>query len=146
MRAGLQKRVGEAHVWKHRGKVLWNGAFAVAKDATEDRFISALVPLNHLLDPTKVPRPCFAYVPKMRSMRTERHVRAHQEVTMPRGQQWRSAARPGGHAHITIEEAKAALRGIWVCLEHPADPGTEPYCSIFATPGWQNFRRLRQRA
>ena len=32
-----------------------------------------------------------------------------ERVTMPRGQQWRSAARPGGHAHITIEEAEATV-------------------------------------
>ena len=48
-------------------KVLVLRGFAVPKNAAEDRFI---VPLgvNELLDPERLPRPVFAYLPALRSL------------------------------------------------------------------------------
>jgi len=43
-RSGLQVPGVQRRVWKHRGKTLINGAFAVKKDPDEDWFISALRP------------------------------------------------------------------------------------------------------
>ena len=68
-RVVLQSRVPESRVWKHSGKQLVNGAFAVRKSAREDRFISALVPTNQLIDPAKLLRPTFAYPPRLRTLK-----------------------------------------------------------------------------
>jgi hypothetical protein len=57
-------------VWKHKRKPLINGGFAVPKDDDEDRFISYLVQCNSLLDPSKIPRPRFAYTPRLHVVRT----------------------------------------------------------------------------
>ena len=69
---GLQSRVPESRVWKHGGKRLVNGAFAIRKSAEEDGFISALVLANHLIDPAKLLRPTFAYPPRLRIMKTSK--------------------------------------------------------------------------
>ena len=64
--------VSEKQIWRHEDRPLYAGAFAVAKDAVEDRFILAAVPVNQLIDRAKLPRPAFAYIPKLRSVRTTR--------------------------------------------------------------------------
>ena len=69
--SGLQRLVPESAVWKHAGRTLKGGGFAVAKDAVEDRTISDL-PINALLDPRRLPRPVFAYTPRLRAMRTQK--------------------------------------------------------------------------
>ena len=65
-RCGLYRLATDRHVAKHRGKTLYNGAFAVKKDHDEDRLIWAGVPTNSLLDGSRLPRPRFAYPPKLR--------------------------------------------------------------------------------
>ena len=60
VKAGLQRLAKPSGVWKHQGKLLLGGAFAVAKNATEDRVISD-VAVNQLVDPLRVIRPQFAY-------------------------------------------------------------------------------------
>ena len=45
-------------------------AFAVPKDDTEDRAISAVLDTNDCVDPKKLPRPRFAFILAMRSMRS----------------------------------------------------------------------------
>ncbi|CAK9096680.1 eEF1A lysine and N-terminal methyltransferase (eEF1A-KNMT) (Methyltransferase-like protein 13) [Includes: eEF1A lysine methyltransferase [Durusdinium trenchii] len=65
MKAGLHGPKKLSQVAKHRGKLCLTGAFAVAKDATEDRVITDPA-VNQLLDPDRLPRPRFAYIPKMR--------------------------------------------------------------------------------
>eukprot|EP00971_Amphidinium_carterae_P289191 5742148-Amphidinium_carterae.1 len=73
--AGLQDMASSKQVVKHpRGKrLLVNGAFAVPKNADESRWICNCTPLNALLDPSKVPRPRFAYIPAVRTVTTRRH-------------------------------------------------------------------------
>ena len=68
VRSGLQKLMPRKKIAKHRGRILAGGAFAVAKDFDEDRFVSDL-PVNELLDPQRLPRPTFAYVPRFRTLR-----------------------------------------------------------------------------
>ena len=70
VRVGLQKLRSGKHVWKHHGKPLVSGAFAVPKDGAETRLISALCPLNDLIDDANLFRPQFAYMPKLRAVRT----------------------------------------------------------------------------
>ena len=57
VKVGLQKLLPSSRIWTHNGKRLVNGALAVPKSKHEDRFISALVPTNQLLDPERLPRP-----------------------------------------------------------------------------------------
>ena len=66
-KAGLQRLVRGRHVWKHNGKRLVGGASGIRKKDSEDRIISDL-PVNQLVDPTKVLRPRFGYPPRLRSM------------------------------------------------------------------------------
>ena len=49
-KSGLQRLAKSGRVFKHRVKVSYSGAFAVPKDLTEDRAISALCPLYSLVD------------------------------------------------------------------------------------------------
>ncbi|CAE8732571.1 unnamed protein product, partial [Polarella glacialis] len=56
-KAGLQRLVKKGRVWKHRGRRLLTGGFAVPKDEFEDRAISAMVPLNQLVDQDKLVKP-----------------------------------------------------------------------------------------
>lgn len=69
-RSGLQRLARPSRIWKHRGRRLINGAFAVGKNLQEDRFISGVCPTNALLDEVLVPRPVFAYVPRLRGLQT----------------------------------------------------------------------------
>ena len=76
--------LSEKKVWKHGGKLLVQGTFAVDKPdgaptdlvgQTEKRVISdsAAVPTNMLLDPVKIPKPVFAYVQRLRSLKTKKN-------------------------------------------------------------------------
>ena len=56
-----------AEVAKHRVSLCVAGAFAVRADGVEDRVI-ADPSVNQLLERQKLPRPRFAYTPKMRSV------------------------------------------------------------------------------
>ena len=49
-----------------------SGAFAVPKDPGKDRSISALCPLNSLVDPGKLWKPVFAAMPCLRAIRTNK--------------------------------------------------------------------------
>eukprot|EP00971_Amphidinium_carterae_P286189 5682629-Amphidinium_carterae.1 len=69
---GLQKLVPMGKVWKHHGKPLIGGAFGIRKSIGEQRVISNL-PVNQLLDDARVPRPRFAYPPRLRGLRTKPH-------------------------------------------------------------------------
>ena len=73
--SGLQRLVRRGQVWQHGGSPLVNGAFAVVKDLAEDRFISALVQTNSLLNAEALPRPVFAYTPRLRGTLTRRGMR-----------------------------------------------------------------------
>ncbi len=52
VKCGLQRLVGVSRVWKFKGKPLISGAFAVPKDEEETRAISALCPINQIIDDT----------------------------------------------------------------------------------------------
>ena len=67
IKAGLHSWKKPREVARHRGRVCLAGAFAVRKDETEDRVITD-PSVNQLLNPDKLPRPRFAYIPKMRSI------------------------------------------------------------------------------
>ena len=67
--AGLQVLMPRKRIYKIKGKTLYSGAFAVAKNLDEDRAISALCPLNTLVDATKLWKPRFAIMSAMRCMR-----------------------------------------------------------------------------
>ena len=66
VKAGLHKLKRVHQVAKHRGIPCVAGAFAVGKDDKEDRVITD-PSVNQLLDPLKIPRPKFAYIPQLRS-------------------------------------------------------------------------------
>ena len=70
-RAGLQVLMPKRRIYKIKGRPLYSGAFAVAKNQEEDRAISALCPLNALVDPRKLWKPRFAIMSAMRCMRLE---------------------------------------------------------------------------
>eukprot|EP00435_Cladocopium_sp_Y103_P028744 s806_g7.t1 len=72
VQAGLHRYKKPSQVAKHRGVRCLAGAFAVRKDETEDRVITD-PSVNQLIDPDKLPRPSFAYIPHMRT------------ITVPRG-------------------------------------------------------------
>ena len=65
VKAGLHQLKKPSQVAKHRGKLCLTGAFAVPKDDREDRVITDPA-VNQLIDPKKLPRPRFAYIPKLR--------------------------------------------------------------------------------
>ena len=67
VKAGLHCFKKPHEVARHRGVRCLAGAFAVRKDEHEDRVITD-PSVNQLLDPTKLPRPKFAYIPKLRSI------------------------------------------------------------------------------
>lgn len=64
----------KSQIAKHRGHVVENGSFAVPKNIDEDRWISALCPTNSLVSPAAIPRPRFAYIPRLRSVHCPRHL------------------------------------------------------------------------
>jgi len=80
VKAGTHTLLSEKQVWKHGGKVLVQGTFAVRKpgadpsegDPTkvETRVICAAVPANQLIDSSKMPRPVFGYIPRLRALQT----------------------------------------------------------------------------
>jgi hypothetical protein len=65
VQAGLHRYKKRSQVAKHRGNLVLAVAFAVAKDDKEDRVITD-PSVNQLLDPSKLPRPRFAYIPSLR--------------------------------------------------------------------------------
>ncbi len=67
VKAGLHRYKKASQVAKHRGVRCLAGAFAVKKDEFEDRVITD-PSVNQLLDPQKLPRPKFAYIPGMRCL------------------------------------------------------------------------------
>lgn len=67
VKAGLHGLKKPHQVAKHRGVKCLAGAFAVVKDDKEDRVITD-PSVNQLLDPDKLPRPKFAYIPKLRTL------------------------------------------------------------------------------
>ena len=64
----LQRLRVRHRISKHRGVPVVNGTFAVAKNSTEDRAISALCPTNDLIDASKLWRPKFARVSAFRTL------------------------------------------------------------------------------
>eukprot|EP00434_Breviolum_minutum_P045769 symbB.v1.2.041102.t1/scaffold7825.1/size10313/1 len=65
VKAGLSVLRKPKQVARHRGRLCLTGAFAVRKDENEDRVITDPA-VNQLIDPDKLPRPRFAYIPKLR--------------------------------------------------------------------------------
>ena len=68
VRSGLQTLAPLKRVIKHHGKPVVSGAFSVPKDEIEDRAISALCPLNEMIDKTRLTKPLFARIPAMRTI------------------------------------------------------------------------------
>lgn len=64
---GLHRYKKPSQVAKHFGVKCLAGAFAVKKDDKEDRVITD-PSVNQLLDPEKLPRPRFAFVPSLRTL------------------------------------------------------------------------------
>ncbi|CAK9055594.1 Uncharacterized protein SCF082_LOCUS30033 [Durusdinium trenchii] len=71
VKAGLQKLKHPKQVARLGEKLVLAGAFAVKKDDKEDRVITDPA-VNQLLDPSKLPRPRFAYIPALRSVTVPR--------------------------------------------------------------------------
>ena len=67
VKAGLHCWKRSDQVANHRGALCLAGAFAVRKDEVEDRVITD-PSVNQLIDPDKLPRPRFAYIPKLRTV------------------------------------------------------------------------------
>ena len=65
VKAGLSVLRKPKQVARHRGRLCLTGAFAVRKDENEDRVITDPA-VNQLINPDKLPRPRFAYIPKLR--------------------------------------------------------------------------------
>ena len=68
VKAGLQTLLPRKSIYKIKGRPLYSGAFAVPKNSDEDRAISALCPLNALVNPAKLWKPRFAIMPMMRAL------------------------------------------------------------------------------
>ena len=68
VKAGLQTLMPRKSIYKFKGRPLYSGAFAVPKNSEEDRAISALCPLNALVNPAKLWKPRFAIMPMMRTL------------------------------------------------------------------------------
>ena len=71
IKAGLQKLKPRRTIFKFKGRPLYSGAFAVAKNEDEDRAISALCPLNALVDVSKLWKPRFAIMSMLRTLRLQ---------------------------------------------------------------------------
>lgn len=69
--AGLHRLKKPSQVARHRGAMVLAGAFAVAKDDKEDRVITD-PSVNQLLNPEKLPRPKFAFIPSLRVLTVPR--------------------------------------------------------------------------
>ena len=54
IKAGFQFLMPRKSIYKFKGRSLYSGVFAVPKNSEEDRAISALCPLNILINPTKL--------------------------------------------------------------------------------------------
>ena len=65
MSNGMMRMLPRKKIAKFRGRVLVAGGFAVPKSSVEDRFIGPLG-VNELIDPQRMPRPRFAYIPALR--------------------------------------------------------------------------------
>lgn len=80
-RAGLQVLKPLKKIYKFKGKPLYSGAFAVAKNSEEDRAISALCPLNALVNTQKMWKPRFAIMSTIRALRIspERFLRVYKK-------------------------------------------------------------------
>lgn len=77
VQVGLQDLAEDEGVARHCGRLVRGSAFAVAKagDPDEDRMISGVVQTNALLDPRRLPRPRYAYPPRLRSTTARAGVR-----------------------------------------------------------------------
>ena len=71
VQAGLHRYKKPSQVAKDRGVRCLAGAFAVPKDSSEDRVITD-PSVNQPIDPERLPRPCFAYIPHMRCVTVPR--------------------------------------------------------------------------
>ncbi|CAE8597891.1 unnamed protein product, partial [Polarella glacialis] len=100
VKAKLHRLVREDQVARHNGRRVQEGAFAVPKDDVEDRVI-ADPEVNQLLDPVKLPRPRFAYVPRMRAL------------TAPRGGKLLLSKRDARHYFHCLRIGKKW--GRWLC-------------------------------
>ena len=72
VKAGLHRYKKRSQVAKHRGALVLAGAFAVAKDDHEDRVITD-PSVNQLIDPDRLPRPKFAFIPSLRCTTVPKH-------------------------------------------------------------------------
>ena len=70
VRVGLQRLVGPRGVARKRKRRVVAGAFAVGKDELEDRAISAVLDANDSIDPRKLPRPRFEFIPALKAFET----------------------------------------------------------------------------
>ena len=119
VQAGLMRLVPSRRVIRQHGKPVYNGSFAVGKDASEDRIISAMVPTNSLLNPGSIPRPRFAYPPKLRVLRTAAGERVvvwkrdarHYFHQLKVGRRWKSVHHSFHHG---AEHPDHGLHILWV--------------------------------
>ncbi|CAE8604573.1 unnamed protein product, partial [Polarella glacialis] len=100
VKAKLHRLVREDQVARHNGRRVQAGAFAVPKDGVENRVITD-PEVNQLLDPVKLPRPRFAYVPRMRAL------------TAPRGGKLLLSKRDARHYFHCLKIGKKW--GRWLC-------------------------------
>ena len=70
IKVGLQRLAPRRKVWRHNGRLLEGGAFAVYTSSSEHRVISDL-PVNDLIDPDRLLKPIFAYPPRLRVVRLQ---------------------------------------------------------------------------
>ena len=104
VKAGLQRMAPERAVFRHGGKPVINGAFAVAKNQLEDRIISACNPLNDMLNADLLPRPRFGLMSAIRATTTNKQRRLgvwkrdirHYFHNLKVGRTWRMDRLAGG--------------------------------------------------
>ena len=117
--AGLQDLASRPGVASYQDRAVTVSAFAVAEagDPLEDRMISGAVQTNALLDPKKLPRPRYAYVPRLcattsvprRPVRVTKHVTPD---TTSIGCVWVLHGGPGWPIRQSWCEANGGGRGI----------------------------------
>lgn len=140
--AGLQDLRPEGGLARHTGAQIVSGAFAVAKDDVEDRTISSLV-MNDLLDGTKIPRPRFAYIPMLRSVRVGRRPGMVLRVTKRDARHYfhRLAVGPRWRKYIGHPPVWDSTARQWLYPRHCAVP-----MGMRASAGGDDARRPLRRA
>ena len=109
---GMMRMMPRRKIAKVHGRTMVAGGFAVPKSAEEDRLIVPLS-VNELIDPLKMPRPVFAYLPALRT------------TVVPRGRRLLISKRDARHYYHSLRLGKAWRP--WLALPAPGEKDDEAH-------------------